>query len=210
MPIRLEVVHNQIILKVVNIMISRLLWILYRIKIEMLMRISDEYTIAELFRKYQGIRIGKRCRIIGRRFSMFGSEPYLVEIGDNVTIAEDVKFITHDGGVAILRDKVPDLNVYGKIIIRDNCFIGVNSVLMPNITIGPNTVVGAGAVVTRDVPPNTIAAGVPAKVIMSTEEYFEKAVSKGLVIATHDGLERMQEILKHVNGEQAAKYSVTN
>lgn len=171
-----------------------------RVVCELKMRFHNEYTLANFFRNEFGINIGSGCRIIGKRFHMFGSEPYLIEIGNRVTIAEDVKFITHDGGASILRDQLPDINVFGRIVIRDNCFIGVNSILMPNITIGPNSVVGAGAVVTKDVPPNTIVAGVPARVIMSIDEYKAKLQVKGFVIGEHDPGKRKNQILAHLNG----------
>lgn len=178
---------------------NNFLWIFNRIVCEIKMRFHNEYSLPNFFRSELGINIGSGCRIIGKRFHMFGSEPYLIEIGNRVTIAEDVKFITHDGGASILRDQLPDINVFGRIVIRDNCFIGVNSILMPNITIGPNSVVGAGAVVTKDVPPNTIVAGVPARVIMSIDEYKAKLQAKGFVISEHDPVKRRDEILAHLN-----------
>ena len=78
----------------------------------------------------------------------------------------------------MFREEIPDLNVFGKIEIKDNCFIGINSIIMPNVTIGPNAVVGAGAVVTKDVPANTVVAGVPARVICSADEYKEKCIRR--------------------------------
>lgn len=134
----------------------------------------NEFTIENYFRK-KGFSIGKNNRIFACDFD---SEPYLIKIGNHSTITDGVKFITHDGGAWIFRDKIPDLNVFGKIEIKDNCFIGLDSIILPNVTIGPNSVVGAGSVVTKDVPPNTIVAGIPAKVINSTEEYKKKCIMK--------------------------------
>jgi acetyltransferase-like isoleucine patch superfamily enzyme len=178
---------------------KRLFSILAKVRNRMVVLFHDEYTIAEYFRKVEGVRIGSKCRIIGRRLHMFGGEPYLVEIGDDVTIAEDVKFITHDGGTGVLRKGNPGLNVFGRIVIHDNCFVGANSILMPNITIGPNSVVGAGSVVTRDVPPDTVAAGVPARVIMPLEEYRRKALSKGMILHAKDPDSKKVEVMRHVN-----------
>lgn len=134
----------------------------------------NEFTIENFFRK-KGLSIGKNNRIFIKNF---GSEPFLIRIGNHSTISGGVKFITHDGGTWIFRDEIPDLNVFGVIEIKDNCFIGLNSIILPNVTIGPNSVVGAGSVVSKDVPPNTIVAGVPAKVISSTENYKEKCLKK--------------------------------
>jgi acetyltransferase-like isoleucine patch superfamily enzyme len=126
--------------------------------------------------KKQGLQIGDDCRIYG--FPNFGSEPYLVSIGCHVMITARVSFITHDGGIWVLQDKAPykDVIKYGRITVRDNCFIGYGATILPGVTIGPSSVVAAGALVTQDVPPNTVVGGVPAKVLMTVEEYAEKCL----------------------------------
>lgn len=134
----------------------------------------NESTVENYYRK-KGFSIGKNNRIYSH---YFGSEPYLIKIGNHCTITRGVSFVTHDGGAWIFRDEIPDLNVFGKIEIKDNSFIGLNSIILPNVTIGPNSVVGAGSVVTKDVPPNTVVAGVPAKVISSTEKYKKKCLTE--------------------------------
>jgi acetyltransferase-like isoleucine patch superfamily enzyme len=67
---------------------------------------------------------------------------------------------------------------FGRITIHDNCFIGKGSTIMPGVSIGPNAVVAAGSVVTKDVPPDTVVGGVPAKVIMSLEDYMARSLAK--------------------------------
>ncbi len=62
----------------------------------------------------------------------------------------------------------------GKIDIKENCFIGDSTIVLPNIKIGPNSIVGSGSVVTKDVPPNTIVARNPAKVITAVDKYLSK------------------------------------
>ena len=128
--------------------------------------------------KSQGLQIADDCRMMGR--PNFGSEPYLVSIGKHVTISGWVSFITHDGGTWVFRDqeRYRDVIKYGRITVHDNCFIGYGSILMPGISIGPNSVVAAGAVVTRDVPPNTVHGGMPAKFICTIEEYAERSLQK--------------------------------
>ncbi|MBZ5629388.1 MAG: acyltransferase [Acidobacteriia bacterium] len=132
------------------------------------------YTIAEYLRK-TGARIGENCFIVP---TDLGTEPYLIRIGNHVAIAADVAFGTHDGGVWVLRDESPDLQVFGPIIIGDNCIIGQRAILLPNIRIGPNSVVAAGSVVISDVPPNTIVMGVPARPFGSLDKYREKCLER--------------------------------
>lgn len=123
----------------------------------------------------QGLVIGEGCEILNG-FN-FGSEPYLVEIGDRVRITAGVRITTHDGGVWVLRNLYPEFEKadrFGRVRIGDNCHIGMGALIMPGVTIGENCIIGAGAVVTRDVPPNSVAVGVPARVIETIEEYALK------------------------------------
>ena len=111
----------------------------------------------------------------------FGSEPWLITIGRHVELSGNVVFITHDGATWVFRtgtqsDKYKDVIRYGKIVIKDNCFIGMNSVILPGVTIGPNSIVGAGSTVTKDIPPNSVFAGNPAHMICSVDEYAEKCL----------------------------------
>ena len=131
-------------------------------------------TIAKYLRM-QGAQVGEGCFIVP---TSLGMEPYLVKIGNHVGIASGVVFITHDGGPWIFRHEVPDLQVFGPIVIEDNCVIGANAVLFPNVRIGANSIVGAGSVVITDVPPNTIVMGVPARSFGSVEKYKEKCLER--------------------------------
>ncbi len=106
------------------------------------------------------------------------TDPAYVRIGNNCTLS-DCTLLGHDGVVRILNNAYgKKLDSVGKIDIRDNCFIGHGVVVMPGVTIGPNSVVAAGAVVTKDVPPGMVVGGVPGKVIGTTEELVRKLEAK--------------------------------
>ncbi len=122
-----------------------------------------------------GLRLGKNVSFGGT--CNFGSEPYLIEIGDNTTVSFDVAFVTHDAATRVIRN-LPNGNketvIYAPIKIGKNCFIGCRSVILPGVTIGDNSIIGAGSVVNRDIPSNTVAAGVPCKTICTLEAYINK------------------------------------
>lgn len=131
-------------------------------------------------RKYEkkGLTYGKNCVFCDR--TNFGSEPYLISIGNNVRITEGVKFITHDGGTWVLNNlNSKKLDVFGRIIIGNNVHIGAYSIIMPGVTVGDNVVIGCGSVVTKSVPSNSIVAGVPAKIIEDLDTYNVKVLAKG-------------------------------
>ena len=115
---------------------------------------------------------GKNVSIVGQ--ANFGSEPYLITIGDNTTISFDCAFVTHDAATRVIRnlpDGNPETVIYGPINIGQNCFIGCRSVVLPGVTIGDNCIIGAGSIVNKDIPSNSVAAGIPCKIICSIDEY---------------------------------------
>jgi len=103
--------------------------------------------------------------------------PKLIKIHDNVTISTNVTFLTHDvihRHINYRYGSGTSCENIQAIEILENCFIGSGAIINGNVRIGPNSIVGAGAVVTKDVPPDTIVAGVPAKKIASFDELLEK------------------------------------
>jgi len=123
-----------------------------------------------------GVRVGKNCRLIQVDF---GSEPYLVELGDHVS-ATCVHFITHDGGVWVFRNKDPGIDIVAPIKVGNNVFLGYGAIILPGVIIGDNVVVAAGAVVSKNMPANSVIGGVPARKIKSLEEYWESVQRKRL------------------------------
>lgn len=148
--------------------------LLTRLKIRFM---TNEQYISYLRKK--GVRIGTGCII--SKDANFGSEPWLISIGDNVRVTKGVDFITHDGGIWTLRriGLIPNEEVlYGSIRIDDNCNISWNTVIMPNVHIGRNCITAAGAVVTKNMPDATIWGGCPAKQIETIYTYYEKVKDK--------------------------------
>ena len=120
------------------------------------------------YAKKIGVQIGKNCRLINVNF---GSEPYLVTLGDHVS-ASETQFITHDGGVWVFRENEPDIDMFRPIKVGNNVFLGHGVIVLPGVTIGDNIVVGAGSIVTKDIPSNSVVAGVPARHLKTLEEYY--------------------------------------
>jgi acyl-[acyl carrier protein]--UDP-N-acetylglucosamine O-acyltransferase len=143
-----------------------------------------------------GVTVGRDARLINIKPGpgTFGSEPYLVTLGDHVTVTANVQFVTHDGGVWVFRDTEPDMDVFGEIVVGNNVFIGYGAILMPNVHVGNNVVIGAGAIVTKDVPDNVVVAGVPARVVSSLADYQQAVLSKCLRIR-HLSAEQKKAIL---------------
>ncbi len=142
-----------------------------------------------------GVTVGDGVRIIGMDDRTFGSEPFLVSIGDHVTVTGQVQFITHDGGVWVFRNSEPDIQCFRPICVGSNVFIGLRSLILPGVTIGDNVVIGAGSIVNRDVPSNSVAAGVPARVVGTVEAYREK-VDPYLVPKTWSSYDQMRALLE--------------
>jgi acetyltransferase-like isoleucine patch superfamily enzyme len=127
---------------------------------------------ADYLRQHGGFEsIGLDCEI-NRDASI--TDPYLVRIGNHVTLSS-CSLIGHDGSIKQIYNATGRrVDAVGKIDIKDNCFIGYRAIILRNVTIGPNSIVAAGAIVTKDVPPNSIVAGGPAKVIGTIGRFAEK------------------------------------
>jgi maltose O-acetyltransferase len=122
----------------------------------------------------QGVIIGHDSTVLYPSY-IDGRLPYLVEIGNQVTISLYVTILTHDATTAYAGDLIK----VGRVVIRDHSFIGANSTIMCNVTIGPNAIVGAGSVVTGDIPPDTVCAGSPARVVCSIDEFIKRHAELG-------------------------------
>lgn len=146
-----------------------------------------------------GVKVGKNVKFYGAMPGMFGTEPWLITIGDNVHIVSGCNFVNHDGGVLILRHKHPTLELTRPIKIGSNVYIGINCTILPGVTIGDNVIVGAGSVVTKDIPANSVAAGVPARVLKTLDNYLEKALSESLGFGHLNAADKAAALKRHFN-----------
>lgn len=161
-------------------------------------RLAKSKDPVQYWRK-KGMKIGEGCEIYSS--ADFGSEPYLIAIGDRVRINGGVRLITHDGGVWVrrhLRGELSDIDLFGEIKIGNNVHIGTNSIIMPNVSIGDNCIIGCGAIVTKDIPSNSVAVGVPAKVIESIDDYAQKHINDFVDTKHLSASQKREFILKEI------------
>lgn len=134
---------------------------------------GNKEIINNFFRK-KGAKIGKKCNICS---NICTPETYLIELKDNVTIGANVEFITHDNSISKVFPNCTDL--FGKIIIGNNCFVGARSVVMYGVELNDDIIVASGSVVTKSFKEKRIIiGGNPAKKIATWEDFEQKNQSK--------------------------------
>lgn len=134
---------------------------------EMKYRISGEHSTEYLVK--QGMKVGKNFERMNNVL-IDDSHTWLIEIGDNVTLAPRVHILAHDASTK----KYLGYTKIGNVKIGNNVFVGAESVILPGITIGNNVIIGANSTVTSNIPNNSVYAGSPAKLICSLDEYINK------------------------------------
>lgn len=164
------------------------------------------------YKRFKPIEYAKR---IGVNFHVGGvflygnvswsTEPWIITLGDNVHITDGVKFITHDGGTLLFRKYVPDLEITKPIVVGDDVYIGNDVIIMPGVKIGSRVVIGAGAVVAKDIPDNSVAVGVPAKVIKTADEYLEKLKKESLHLGHLKGQEKDKALMEYYGYKGGSK-----
>jgi maltose O-acetyltransferase len=116
-----------------------------------------------------GMKVGENCSIQPGVVIDY-SHCWLIKIGNNVTIAPQAYLLAHD---ASTKSSINYTKI-GSITIEDNVFIGARALIMPGVTIGKNSIIGAGSIVTKSIPADSIAVGNPATVVVSVDEFIKK------------------------------------
>ena len=134
---------------------------------EFLYRLRGEYTTEKLIS--MGMQVGSNFK----RLNGVILDPghcWLIEIGNNVTMAPRVHILCHDASTKTFLNYTK----IGRVTIGDNVFIGAESVVLPGVNIGSNVIIGANSTVTHDIPENSVAVGSPARVISTLDAYLRK------------------------------------
>lgn len=135
----------------------------------------------------------KRGLTVGRDFNrqqgcfIDPTHCYLIEIGDDVTMSIRVTLMAHDASTK----KLTGYTRLGRIKIGNHVFLGANATVLPGVTIGDGAVIGAGSVVTHDVPAGAVAAGVPARVIGTVQDLKERTEAEMAEVGVFDASYRM-------------------
>ena len=125
--------------------------------------------VINVLHRWRGVRMGADC-FIDPAAILETAYPENITIGNDVRVTAGSIIMTHIKPPHYLRDKGYVPVVLKPVVLEDHCFIGVNAVVMPGVTVGRASVVGSGAVVTADVPPLTMVAGNPARIIKRFDE----------------------------------------
>jgi acetyltransferase-like isoleucine patch superfamily enzyme len=141
-------------------------------------KLSSDRMISYLRKK--GISIGGDCIIRSPNSLRIDlTRPSLVTIGNNVDINKNFQIMTHDFASGVFRVVYGDfLNSSGKVTIGNNIYFGTDVIVLKGVTIGDNCIIGAGSIVNRDIPSNSVATGTPCRVVCSLQEYYNKRKQK--------------------------------
>ena len=140
-------------------------------------------VVSSLIERYHGWRHRRRWRSLraaGMHIGRFVNLPFstwvdvshchLISIGDRCGFGEECLILAHDAQM----NEYIDATRIGRVIIHESCHIGSRCVILPGVEIGPRAIVGANSVVSRSIPPDSVASGSPARVICSLPDYLEK------------------------------------
>jgi maltose O-acetyltransferase len=143
---------------------------------------SDAYI---KYLRSKHIRIGEGCYIFSPNHVSIDTErPHMLHIGDYCKITSGVKIMTHDYSRSVLCNlDYGNVGEAGKTVIGNNCFLGLNALILMGTKIGDNCIVGAGSVCCGTYPSNSVIAGNPAKVICTLEDFHKKRKANEVTVA---------------------------
>ena len=145
-------------------------------------RLFIAFRNVDLYCKYlrnKGVQIGGGNHIDLKTFYLDMTRPSLISIGNNCYFNKNFTILTHDWVTQVFLNSGRDfINSSGRVTIGNNVSFGQNVMVLKGVCIGDNCFIGAGSIVTKDIPANSIAVGSPCRVIMSLEEYYQKRLSK--------------------------------
>ena len=150
-----------------------------RIMKKAIKRLTSYKTTSEEYIKYlkrKGITIGKGVRFFDPDSTTIDIQnPHMLRIGNSVRITKGVTILTHDYSWSVLAGVYGEcLGGTGIVKVGDNVFIGMHSIVLKDTEIGDNVIIGAGSVVKGRIESNSVYAGIPAKKIMSLDDYYKK------------------------------------
>jgi maltose O-acetyltransferase len=114
-----------------------------------------------------GMHIGKDVLFSAPTFIDI-SHCYLISIGDRCRFGPNCSILSHDA----LANEFIDAGKIAKVVIRESCSFGMGAIILPGVEIGPRAIIGAGSVVSSNIPPDCVVAGNPARIICSLKEYI--------------------------------------
>ena len=133
-------------------------------------KLRGEINLEQL--KVNGLKVGEGFSY-GSYCFLDPSFCFLIQIGNHVTFSTRVHVLAHDASTK----KILGYSKVGRVMIGDGSFVGANVTILPGISIGSNSIIGAGSVVTKDIPENEVWAGNPARKIASLKEYSAKIIN---------------------------------
>jgi len=161
--------------------IFKIYYALYRCYLYFLFNINHQLYMKKYipFLIKCGVNINGNPRFIHYNVEFDSTDKFsLIELNDNCVITGRTLILTHDYsiyhasiGTKKIKKSDPEFCTKGKVIIEENAFVGARCIILPNVTIGKNSIVGAGSIVTKNIPENTIVGGNPARIIKSIEDY---------------------------------------
>ena len=143
-----------------------------------------------------GVKVGENVKFRYPNHTIIDlNRPSLIEIGDNVDINDNFTIMTHDFGTYVLRNLYHDFVASsGRVKIGSNIYFGRDVTVLKGVTIGDNCIIGLGSIVTRDIPSNSVAVGVPCRVICSIEEYYQNRRKKQVKEAIELGISIIENL----------------